>query len=96
MDPDFLKGHRVISTLHLVFIRSLPCIVCGYGADAHHLDSRGSGGSDYSAIPLCRSHHSEIHQIGKTQFNQKYNLDVWRECWQIICRVQGLHQTEAL
>ena len=61
---------------YLVFVRTRPCIVCRSGAsDAHHLVSRGAGGSDYQAIPLCRKHHSEIHQVGRGKFRDRYELD---------------------
>lgn len=51
---------------YLKFIRTLPCTICGttYEVDGHHTDTGGIAlvGSDYSALPLCRTHHSEIHQ----------------------------------
>lgn len=43
------------------------CIVCGeMGVDLHHIKSRGAGGRDTveNLIPLCRKHHTMIHQYG--------------------------------
>ena len=51
---------------YLKFIRTLPCTICGttLEVDGHHTDTGGIAlvGSDYSALPLCRVHHSELHQ----------------------------------
>ena len=42
--------------------------------DSHHIKSRGSGGSDdvFNLLDLCRTHHTEIHQIGNYKFCKKY------------------------
>lgn len=56
-------------------IRSMKCLVCGnHKVDVHHIKTRGSGGSDelHNLAPLCRIHHSEIHQLGTVSFSQKY------------------------
>ncbi len=44
------------------------------GVDVHHIKSRGAGGGDTvdNVIPLCRSHHTEIHKIGPTKMMEKY------------------------
>lgn len=46
------------------------CEVCGAVADAHHIVSRGAGGSDepYNLISLCRQHHGDYHQVGWVKF----------------------------
>ncbi len=53
---------------YLDWIRTLPCLLCGKPgpSDPHHTASGGMGltGSDYSAIPVCRVHHTEIHNTG--------------------------------
>ena len=40
----------------------------------HHNKSRGSSGSDgpWNRIPICRMHHTELHQTGLTKFLEKY------------------------
>ncbi len=46
-------------------------------SDPHHVKSRGAGGPDAeNMVPLCRAHHSELHQIGVTEFQLRYNLDL--------------------
>lgn len=51
---------------YLAFIRTLPCLICGttYNVQSHHTDTGGVAivGSDYSALPVCLSHHRDIHQ----------------------------------
>lgn len=51
------------------------CLVCGLTpTDPHHLKSVGAGGDDSeeNLIPLCRLHHSEIHQKGLNRMLQDY------------------------
>lgn len=78
---------------HLQEVRSrMTCLICGGDSpDAHHLESRGSLGSDYSVVPLCRRHHAEFHSMGLRSFNDKYAVELWKEAWKIICEKTGLH-----
>ena len=47
-----------------------------YGCDPAHGPSNGTGskGPDDGAIPLCRHHHNEQHQIGWPAFEAKYGF----------------------
>jgi hypothetical protein len=77
-----LKPVRLVDEPYLDHIRAMRCLVHGRGCsgrvDPAHLKTRGSGGSDYTAVPLCRLHHTE--QEGRTAaFNAKYGVDLWRE-----------------
>jgi hypothetical protein len=55
---------------HLRFVCTQPCLVCGRTpSDAHHLrfaEPRALGRkvSDEFTVPLCRSHHRELHDAG--------------------------------
>jgi hypothetical protein len=65
---------------YLDYIRSMPCLVQGrdcYGkVEPHHLQSRGAGGSDFLAIPLCSGHHTGgIHVMGIDTFARHYGID---------------------
>lgn len=50
------------------WVSTLPCLLCGTPGPnhAHHTASHGMAikGSDYSCIPLCPKHHTEIHNTG--------------------------------
>ena len=56
---------------HLRFVAKQPCLICGREpSDPHHLrfaQPRGLGQkvSDEFTVPLCRSHHRELHRAGK-------------------------------
>jgi hypothetical protein len=55
---------------HLQFVASRPCLVSGpKPADPHHLRfaqvrALGRKVSDEFAVPLCRTHHRELHRSG--------------------------------
>lgn len=81
MSTPFPKPQRQTDPEYLKFIRLHLCIVpgCGQRSEAHHLVTRGAGGSDYSAIPLCHEHHAKLHALGPTAFEDTFALDLWRE-----------------
>jgi hypothetical protein len=49
-------------------------MICENMGEPHHFATRGSGGGDevYNLTYLCRAHHTEIHQIGRQTFVEKY------------------------
>jgi hypothetical protein len=55
---------------HLRFVASQPCLLCDRRpADAHHLrfaqpKALGRKVSDEFTVPLCRTHHRQLHQAG--------------------------------
>lgn len=63
---------------HLGFIRSLFCAVrdatCFGVIEAHHVITRGAGGSDRDCVPLCTKHHAEGHRIGWSTFQRIYKI----------------------
>lgn len=63
---------------YLEYLRGGGCDVCTRRGEPHHLDTRGSGGSDYTCVLLCRKHHTEIGQIGMNAFQEKYNINCYK------------------
>ena len=61
---------RLRSKEHLRFLASRPCLVCGRKpSDPHHIRfaqprALGRKVSDEYAVPLCRSHHRDVHRYG--------------------------------
>lgn len=78
---------KIRSKKHLAFIRKQPCLVtdgrgqCCNGTiiHAHHLTFCGGQGlgtkeCDSLTVPLCHSHHINLHSIGEKR---------WWACWGI-------------
>jgi hypothetical protein len=82
---------RKRSKAHLLFVRGQPCLVCKQSpCDAHHLrfaQSRALGRkvSDEFTVPVCRSHHTDLHRHGNERAwwanLQIEPLAIARELW---------------
>jgi hypothetical protein len=64
----------VRSRKHLDFVRSNRCAFCLHPAtEAHHHSRRAGGGGtglkgcDLLTVPLCESHHRELHRTGTVE-----------------------------
>jgi DNA recombination protein Rad52 len=61
---------RLRDKAHLRHVASQPCLVCGrHPCDPHHLRfaqprAIGMKVSDEFTVPLCRTHHRQLHQVG--------------------------------
>jgi hypothetical protein len=61
---------RYRDKIHLAFVASHPCLLCGRRpVDPHHVRfaqgrALGRRVSDEFTVPLCRSHHRELHRSG--------------------------------
>lgn len=76
------KIKRETDKAYRKYIEKQPCMVgidCLGDVISHHIETVGSGGSDYSCINLCMKHHNEIHAMGKDTFQRKYNIDFNKE-----------------
>jgi hypothetical protein len=64
------EPRRLRDKAHLKFVGSQPCLICARSpADAHHLKftqprAMGRKVSDEFTVPLCRTHHRDIHSFG--------------------------------
>jgi hypothetical protein len=83
---------RLRDKSHLRFVASQPCIVCGrHPSDPHHLRfaqprALGVKVSDEFTVPLCRSHHGQLHQAGnESAWWDKLKIDalrIARQLWE--------------
>lgn len=66
----FPEPRRLRDKEHLKFVATQPCLICErQPADAHHirfaqLRALGRKVSDEFTVPLCRTHHREVHRNG--------------------------------
>lgn len=58
------------------------CCICGKKADLHHVDRVGMGRNrdeinhlGMRCLPLCREHHTRLHEIGDELFVKEYHLE---------------------
>jgi hypothetical protein len=85
IDKDHLgypEPRRIRDKDHLRFVAKQPCLICGRSpTDAHHLRfaqqrALGRKVSDEFTVPLCRSHHREVHRCGdEAAWWQKSSID---------------------
>jgi Rad52/22 family double-strand break repair protein len=85
------EPRRIRDKVHLRFVASQACLVCGrQPCDPHHLRfaqprAMGLKVSDEFTVPLCRSHHSDLHRYGdETVWWAKHKLEplnVAAELW---------------
>jgi ERF superfamily protein len=65
------KPRRLRDKHHRQFVATQPCLICGrQPSDAHHLrfaqpKALGRKVSDEFTVPLCRTHHREVHRNTK-------------------------------
>ena len=78
---------------YIKYIKSLHCLICGITpVDPDHLEHLGMGGAnksglkDFSCINLCRVHHRERHDLGTDRFEKKYNINLWKEAFNLLRR----------
>lgn len=65
----------------LMCIKYKKCSICGQKGEIHHVDTIGMGNnrhkvddSQHRKICLCRKHHTEVHQMGWTDFEKNYHV----------------------
>ena len=76
------EPRRYRNKAHLKFVTSQPCLICGrLPSDPHHLRfaqrrALGRKVSDEFTVPLCRTHHRELHRsVNETAWWRIANVD---------------------
>jgi hypothetical protein len=92
------KELRLRDRDHLKFVSAQPCLACGRSpSDAHHLKfaqqrALGRKVSDEFTVPLCRTHHRDLHQRGDERtWWRRLNVDPMptaQRLWQAT-RIKG-------
>lgn len=77
---EYKYNFNAKQTYTMVLKRS--CVICGDRADIHHIDAIGMGNNRDKVthigkriLPLCRTHHNEIHAMGNDKFINHYHLE---------------------
>lgn len=76
------KQKREVDKAYRKYIEEQSCLIgfdCLGNIISHHIETVGSGGSDYSCINLCMKHHNEIHATGKATFQKVHNINFDKE-----------------
>jgi hypothetical protein len=83
---------RLRDKAHLKYVASQACLVCGRSpTDAHHVRfaqprAIGLKVSDEFTVPLCRTHHRQLHDVGDERIwwlERKINpLEIARTLWE--------------
>ena len=86
------KPKSINDSAYLSYVRRR-CIVHPNrtNVDASHLIARGMGGkgqkgSDYVAVGMCRECHSFFHSLGLSEFERKFQVNVWKEAFELFSR----------
>lgn len=96
---------RLRDRTHLRHVASQPCLVCGrHPCDPHHLRfaqprAIGMKVSDEFTVPLCRTHHRQLHRVGDERiWWAQHNispLETARALWQATHPAASLHEGTA-
>lgn len=87
------KDAKVVCEEYLDFIRRKHCLVCLSAGEPHHVQARGRNNAkrnDFTSVPLCRKHHSEIEQIGRQKFEELHEVEIWKEAAYFIIEFVAL------
>lgn len=75
----FMKHYY--SEAYVLTIKSMGCVVClKRPCHAHHVKTKGAGGDYSDLVPLCPTHHMEVHNSGVKTFHSKHpSVDLTEE-----------------
>ena len=73
------KTPPMLSKKYFDWIKTQPCIISGQlGSDGHHVIYKSQSKNDYSAVPLLRKYHNELHdhKHGVEGFEEDYSVNL--------------------
>jgi len=84
----FSKPKTYRSKKYLLFIRTKPCLVCGYDKTVPHHEKLGMGGTsikppDANCVPLCVKCHDR-HENENSLLWESENIDIQREIIKLL------------
>jgi len=94
--PVAPKSIRLRDPEHRKFVARQPCLICGRRpSDAHHLrfaqpQAIGAKVSDEFTVPLCRTHHRQLHRTGRERaWWAEFKIDAISKAAQLWERTRG-------
>jgi len=61
------------SEAYVLAIKAMHCVVClKRPCHAHHVRTKAAGGDYSDLVPLCPTHHMEVHNSGVKTFHDKH------------------------
>jgi hypothetical protein len=60
----------------VVHLRGVGVLRCEGKVEAHHVRTRGAGGTAADLVGLCALHHWRLHHIGRQSFDRMYGLEL--------------------
>lgn len=61
------------SEAYVLAIKAMQCVVClKRPCHAHHVKTKGAGGDYTNLVPLCPTHHREVHDSGVHTFRDRH------------------------
>jgi len=84
----FAYPTREVDKDYLEYIKRQPCLIhdgrCVGDIVPHHTKTKGASGSDYKTVPLCATHHNEVHVWGRYTFQESYNISFSEEIIRLL------------
>lgn len=65
-----------IKAMHCLSCRKRPC-------HAHHVKTKGAGGTYRDLVPLCPKHHMELHNSGRKTFAAGHSVNLTEQAERI-------------
>ncbi|MDZ4346126.1 MAG: hypothetical protein U1E51_27250 [Candidatus Binatia bacterium] len=79
------RNAKIVCPSYLAWVKSQYCLIgfdCLGPMDPHHLIAvqyQESKRNDFTAVNLCRKHHSEVETISVADFELRYEVNLWKE-----------------